>query len=156
MLLYSPGRLRCHRMGTSVELALNLAWLAISAGLGTVFLLSRIRHEGVSTKCTYGRSTAWIAYLLLVAFLLPAISMTDDLMAMTAPADREQVVRRYEAMAVAQSPVLLHVASFFGAREIADSIPGFIAFETVLLPSFLYSQLPFSRQGKSRAPPTVG
>lgn len=153
--LYSMKRRHCHTMGTSVELVLNLAWLTISVGLGAAFLLSRSRRKGSPVKCTYGRSTAWIAYLLLVAFLLPAISMTDDLMAMTAPADGEQVVRRYEATTVGHFPVVLHVANFLGVSSEVPA-PAFVTVGTVVLPTIPTTYLIFSKLKSSRAPPVAG
>lgn len=49
--------------------------------------------------------TAVIAIALLIMVLFPAISMTDDLMAMNVPAEAEHMMRRSEAP-LAPSPVL--------------------------------------------------
>jgi hypothetical protein len=67
--------------------------------------------------CASTRSTAWMCYLVLIALLLPAISMTDDMMAMVAPADGEQIARRYEVSAGGQRHVDLHVALFYIVRD---------------------------------------
>src|SRR5579875_1784877 len=79
-----------------MELLLNLTWLVVSLSLGVLFLASRRRCEALPGKCVYRRSVAGITYVILIALLLPAISMTDDRMAMVTPADSEQVARRYE------------------------------------------------------------
>lgn len=73
-----------------MEQFLNFAWLAISIALAVLLLASR-RARGTSSI-----STVWLTYLVLIAMLLPVISMTDDLMAMVAPTDGEQIARRYE------------------------------------------------------------
>jgi hypothetical protein len=49
--------------------------------------------------------TAVIALALLIVVLFPAISMTDDLMAMNVPAEAEHMMRRSEAP-LAPAPVL--------------------------------------------------
>lgn len=79
-----------------MEFLLNLAWLAASAILGILLLRSRGRRKTVSAEYLYSHSAAWISYLILIAMLLPVISMTDDLQAMVTPTDSEQIVRRLE------------------------------------------------------------
>lgn len=137
-----------------MELSLNLAWLAISVGLGAVFLVSRSRNEALRQKCTYRRATACVAYLLLVAFLLPAISMTDDMMAMTAPTDGEQVVRRYEAATASHLPVVLRVAGLFHVAGTA-SVPALVTVGIVTLPTIEMAPFSSSKSESSRAPPAA-
>ena len=93
-----------------MELLLNLTWLVVSGALGLLLVASRRSGEAVSGKHTYSRGTAWISYAILIALLLPAISMTDDLMAMVAPTDGEQIARRYEATAGVPQHAKLQVA----------------------------------------------
>ena len=100
-----------------MELLLNLLWLAASVALGALLLKSRGRRGGVSHDYVHSHSTAWISYLVLVAMLFPVISMTDDLQAMVTPTDSEQIVRRFEAVALGHSPVHLHTALFLPVRD---------------------------------------
>ena len=80
---------------TRVELFLNSVWLSVSVFL--VILCLRSFRNG-HTKLPW--STV-IALCLLLVLLFPVISMTDDLVAMTAPADAEQMLRRYDASWIA-------------------------------------------------------
>ena len=101
----------------SVELLLNLLWLAASATLGVALLYSRSQRGGTSKDYVHSNSAAWVSYLILVAMLLPVISMTDDLQAMVTPTDGEQVVRRMESAVPGHSPVQLHRTVFLQARS---------------------------------------
>ncbi|MCU1225560.1 MAG: hypothetical protein JWQ42_3653 [Edaphobacter sp.] len=74
-----------------MELFLNSVWLSVSVFL--VILCLRSFRNG-HTKLTW--STV-IALCLLLVLLFPVISMTDDLVAMTTPADAEHMFRRYDA-----------------------------------------------------------
>jgi hypothetical protein len=74
-----------------VELFLNLAWVATSVFLVIAWIWS-IR-EG-HTQFAW---TTLIALVVLIVILFPAISMTDDLIAMSAPAEGEHMIRRSEA-----------------------------------------------------------
>ncbi|MGH9616292.1 MAG: hypothetical protein ACRD28_06075 [Acidobacteriaceae bacterium] len=46
--------------------------------------------------------------MILIAMLLPVISMTDDLQAMVTPTDGEQIVRRFEVSANGHFHLHLH------------------------------------------------
>jgi hypothetical protein len=100
-----------------VELLLNLLWLAASAGLGIVLLNSRGRRGVASHDRIHSHSAAWISYVILIAMLLPVISMTDDMQAMATSTDGEQIVRRIEAAVPGHSPVHLHRTVFLLARS---------------------------------------
>ena len=100
-----------------MELLLNLLWLAASVSLGVALLRSRSRRSVASKDCIHSHSAAWVSYLILVAMLLPVISMTDDLQAMVTPADGEQIVRRMEAAVPGHSPVHLHPTVFLQERS---------------------------------------
>ena len=137
----------------SVELGLNLLWLAASVGLGALLLVSR--RKAMSGEYVHSHSTAWISYLILVAMLFPVISMTDDLQAMVVPADSEQIVRRCETFAPGHAPVHLHGTLFFPSRNVSFAlVPNASPLETVqdIHPVHcLYRQ---TTQG--RAPPIAG
>lgn len=100
-----------------MELLLNLMWLALATALGGLLLVSRGRCEVTSEKCLHTRTTAWICYAVLIALLLPAISMTDDRMAMVAPSDGEQIVRRYETSPSGPHHTSLHGAILHTSRD---------------------------------------
>lgn len=79
-----------------MELLLNLTWLVVSASLGALLLASRRQCEAAQQDSFHSRSIAWISYFVLIALLLPVISMTDDRMAMVASSDGERITRRYQ------------------------------------------------------------
>ncbi len=138
-----------------MELLLNLSWLAASAILGILLLESRGRRKAVSAQYIHSHSAAWISYLILVAMLLPVISMTDDLQAMVTPTDGEQIARRYEAPVPSHFPVHLHGAVFFPVRSGSFApVPDASPFEADL---YLCPSDRFSRQTtQDRAPPIAG
>ncbi|MGC1871337.1 MAG: hypothetical protein WA700_10300 [Acidobacteriaceae bacterium] len=99
-----------------MELLLNLLWLATSASLGVALLYSR---RGVASEgYVHSHSAAWVSYLILVAMLLPVISMTDDLQAMVTPTDGEQIVRRIESAVPGHPPVHLHRTVFLEVQRV--------------------------------------
>jgi hypothetical protein len=136
-----------------VELALNLVWLLISAGLGLQLLAARRKSVPASGHSRPGW-TLWTGYLVLVALLLPAISMSDDLLAMRAPAEGEQIVRRYDAPRPALTPIgHLHVLLHRMPRVLLEA-PAFTAWLELAGPH----AVPVSRTAhtlRSRAPPAA-
>jgi hypothetical protein len=82
-----------------VELFLNLVWCVLSLLL--IVHWTRAANPRLNLKT--GR--AFVALLLLVVLLLPVISVTDDLVAMTSPNEVEHLVRRGEIS-------LLHLDQF--------------------------------------------
>jgi hypothetical protein len=75
-----------------VELFLNLAWFVLSAVLVGICL----RRQSRSAR-------AWVAVTalcLLVLLLLPTISMTDDLLAISTPAEAEHMLRHHAPWAM--------------------------------------------------------
>ena len=139
---------------TSVELLLNLLWLAASASLGVALLYSRSRGRVTSEDCVHSHSAAWVCYLVLIAMLLPVISMTDDLQAMVTPTDGEQIVRRMESAVPGHSPVHLHRTVFLQTRSewLAPLIEAY-PLESVRDFHPSYCCQPQTTQG--RAPPTA-
>ncbi|GAC1357887.1 MAG: hypothetical protein NVSMB3_04700 [Acidobacteriaceae bacterium] len=70
-----------------MELLLNLVWLAVSLTMvGAWFFVG-------SKDPSKARWVSVVALLLLVGLLLPAISMTDDLMAASSLAESEHVLQ---------------------------------------------------------------
>ncbi len=137
-----------------MELLLNITWLVVSGTLGLLLVASRRRCEAVSGKCTYSRGTAWISYAILIALLLPAISMTDDLMAMVAPTDGEQIARRYEATSGGPHHAKLQVAMLPVVRDGFRNPLAVIGNLEVLSAFRAFSFLP-PQHIQGRAPPTV-
>jgi predicted ferric reductase len=74
-----------------VELLLNLVWMAVSLFLIGGWIWS-IRKGYIEFEWA-----ALVALVLLIVILFPAISMTDDLMAMNMPIEVEHAMRRSEA-----------------------------------------------------------
>ena len=82
-----------------MELFLNIVWLSVSILL-VILCVHSIRHG--DTKLSW---SAGVALCLLLVFLFPVISMTDDLQAMAAPAEVEHLMRRHH------DPPMLHMGS---------------------------------------------
>ena len=78
-----------HTILSEVELFLNIVWLSVSIFL-VIFCSRSIRHG--HTKLSW---SAAVALCLLLVLLFPVISMTDDLQALTAPAEVEHAMRRH-------------------------------------------------------------
>lgn len=96
----------------------------------------------------------WLSYAVLIALLLPAISMTDDLMAMVAPTDGEQIARRYEAMPASPHHAKLQVAMVPVVRNVFRSPLVVIGNLEVIPTSDAFSLLP-PLQTQGRAPPVA-
>ncbi len=137
-----------------MELLLNLMWLTLAAALGGLLLVSRSRCEAASQNCLHTRTTAWICYAVLIALLLPAISMTDDLMAMVVPSDGEQITRRYEACPSGPQHANLHEAILHTSRNGLHTPPVWIEnLDPTPALHTICSQLP--RHTQDRAPPAI-
>lgn len=138
-----------------MELLLNLIWLALSVALGVLLVASRSRCEAEAKDCSHSRSTAWVAYVILIALLLPAISMTDDLMAMATPCDGEQIARRYDSPCLGQQHQhsAIVVAVFHAARSSSDT--SLVCVGRQEAPAdFPLIFFPSLRNARGRAPPT--
>ena len=70
-----------------VELLFNLVWVLVSLAMLSGWLSLGLRCRSRE------RWISGVAVVLLVVLLLPAISMTDDLMAASAPAETEHMLR---------------------------------------------------------------
>lgn len=137
-----------------MELLLNLLWLAASVSLGVVLLRSRSRRRGASEGYVHSHSAAWVSYLILVAMLLPVISMTDDMQAMVTPRDSEQIVRRIEASLPGHSPVHLYGTVFLHVRTVWLA-PVFEACPLETVRNFHPSYCWHRQTTQGRAPPAV-
>jgi len=76
-----------------VELLFNLMWVVLSTALVGLWLVSRHRW-GDNVPRPSGRMQI-AALAILIVVLLPVVSLTDDLLACTAPAEIEHLVRRH-------------------------------------------------------------
>lgn len=141
-------------MTTTVELLLNLLWLAASASLGVALLYSRSRRRVALEDCVHSRSAAWVSYLILIAMLLPAISMTDDLQAMVTPTDGEQIVRRMECTLPGHLSVHLYPAVILQAQS-AWLVPVMEVCPLDALRSFRLSYSWHQQTTQDRAPPII-
>lgn len=139
-------------MTNSVELALNTFWLAASVCLGVVLVLSRNRCRTKREDPLHSHATACISYLILVAMLLPVISMNDDLQAMVVPKDGEQIVRRCEGFAPSHASVNLHVAPLIQTRNLSFApLSHFTSLGTI--PYFHLYRCSYRQTTRDRAPP---
>ena len=75
-----------------MELLFNLLWVGLSIGLIWLWLLSRRRWQDDALGPGGHMQIAALAILIIILF--PVVSLTDDLLACTAPAEVEHIVRR--------------------------------------------------------------
>ena len=75
-----------------MELLFNLLWVGLSIGLIGLWLLSRRRWQ--DDACRPGSHMQIAALAILIIILFPVVSLTDDLLACTTPAEVEHLVRR--------------------------------------------------------------
>jgi len=98
-----------------VELIFNLLWVVLSTGLIGLWLFSRRRwQDDVSRPGTHMQIAA---LAIVIVILLPVVSLTDDLLACTAPAEVEHLVRRDLLDHVDNG---LHAASIMAAALVSD------------------------------------
>jgi hypothetical protein len=106
-----------------MELALNLAWVLLTLAMAWFWL--RFAPRDASS-----RRVQMVALAVLVIILLPAISMTDDLLAAQNPAEVDSCLRRDHEYfnphsihpAVATLPPLIFAGLSFGILRV--SAPG--------------------------------
>ena len=104
----------------SVELLLNFAWLVLSGSL-VIFWVSGLRFAHAPSRQP-GLKVQMLALAMLILVLLPVISMTDDVQALTA-AEIEHVTRRADLLPNSDQPADLAVsleAMLFQARQAFD------------------------------------
>ncbi len=134
-----------------MELALNLVWFLVSLGLGLGILAAR-RSYGRAAGRLMPAWALWTGYVVLVAMLLPAISMSDDLLAMVAPAEGEQIARRYDAPRQMQAPVTHHHVLLHRAACVLLTPPAFFAWRDFSASQRVFTPL-IPRSIRGRAPP---
>ena len=103
------------RIGTGMELALNLGWAAVAIWLVCVWLRC-------APRAAPERHAQLVALAVVILILLPAISMTDDLMAAQNPAEVDCCVRRNHDSSIRHSlvsPVAAVPAPLFAGVSIA-------------------------------------
>jgi hypothetical protein len=107
-----------------MELFLNLVWLTLSAFLiwgYIVFVPAPLKNR---------KATAIVALVLLILVLFPVISMTDDLAAISNPAEFDHFIRRdktplylYSSVAtLAIVPLLIGIFAIAVARTFGEKV----------------------------------
>ena len=76
-----------------MELLFNLLWVVLSIGLIGLWLISGRRWGNYLLRPNSHVQIAALAILIVILF--PVVSLTDDLLACTAPAEVEHLVRRH-------------------------------------------------------------
>ncbi|MFC5863294.1 hypothetical protein ACFPT7_13400 [Acidicapsa dinghuensis] len=105
-----------------MEILLNITWAVCSLILVGFWLRS-----GVASS--QPRRTQLFALSMAVLLLLPVISLSDDLLAMQAPAETDTCVRRVQQLDN------LHPATLLPALPSRVYVPALIGFVSVQLPS---------------------
>jgi hypothetical protein len=129
-----------------MELFFNLAWLAVAAVLVTLWL--RDDSQGVGE-----RRGQLIAMAVLIAILLPVISVSDDLQAIQNASEADNYLRRDHLVPTNASPVQPMLAMILPAMSAGLGV-GFLRF---IAPSLLSVQEPNHPEisGIDNRPPPV-
>ena len=136
-----------------MEFALNLVWFLVSLGLGLGLFASRRSRARGAGRPMPGWAL-WTGYVVLVALLLPAISMSDDLLAIVAPAEGEQIARRYDAPRQILAPVTQHHVLLYRAPRVLLAPPAVLAWMDISSAPII--QLPLIPHSlRARAPPAL-
>jgi hypothetical protein len=104
-----------------VEILLNITWAVCSLALVGLWL-----RGGVSSSLP--RRTQLFALGMAALLLLPVISLSDDLLAMQAPVETDNCVRR------GQNPDNLHPATLLSAIPSGVYMPALIGYLALQLP----------------------
>ena len=106
-----------------MELFLNLVWLCLSVVVVRACVRSAwMRDSGFDR-------TAAIAVVLLIVLLFPAISMTDDLMAMNLPAEVQHGIRHHDLSLL--HPVQAMSVSLLGCVPFVALAAGMLAYSAI-------------------------
>ena len=101
-----------------MELFLNVVWLSVSILM--VIFCGRSNRQG-DTKLSW---SAGVALCLLLVLLFPVISMTDDLQALTAPAEVEHMMRRqHDAPSLHVGGTMLDAIALLSLALIGIALP---------------------------------
>jgi hypothetical protein len=130
-----------------VETFLNLAWVALAIAM--IFSWLRLGNEDRT-----GRRRQMVALAVLIAVLLPVISVSDDLMEIQNPAETDSCQRRDHHMQAMAHPVphpdyVAPLATFDGS---SFTLPRGFARASMVLPAVDHPDGPATH---SRPPPTV-
>jgi hypothetical protein len=135
-----------------VELLLNFAWAMLSVSLGFLWIRG-LRHVSTRSK-RFDTRVQLLALAMLIVVLLPVISMTDDMQAMST-AEIEHVTRRADLLPSADQPLGLAAspdARLFPTRHFFD-LPIFARVEPLI--ENLRPQCGSIRQLANRPPPVA-
>lgn len=133
-----------------MELLLNLVWLVLSASLAILWARELRRSDGHSIQPD--RKAQLFALAMLIVILLPVISMTDDVQAMST-AEIEHVTRRVDLLPNADQPADITVplnTSLVSYIDLFDA-QTFTRIEPVI--ENVRSQSGSIRQAANRPPP---
>ncbi|MGA7653902.1 MAG: hypothetical protein WBQ52_04610 [Terracidiphilus sp.] len=129
-----------------MEIFLNLAWAALSIYMVWTWL--RV-EDGTD------RRRRIVALAVLVAILLPAISISDDLLAMQNATEIDTCVRRQQLVSNGAHPLARQVAATFPpAHPHAVTVEN-VGFAPPPAAFVLHSDLPGLRAIQGRAPPAA-
>ncbi len=101
-----------------MELLLNFAWLVLSTSLALLWI-RELRFVSADSKQP-SRTIQLLALAMLIVILLPVISMTDDMQALTT-AEVEHVTRRADLLPNSDQPAELVIppdADLFPSRSV--------------------------------------
>lgn len=129
-----------------MEIFLNLSWAALTI----VMVCAWLRIEDGTD-----RRRRIVALAVLVAILLPAISISDDLMAMQNATETDVCVRRQQLAPNGTHPEISHVAATFPPSKYQGIIVANLGFATppaVFVPHF---DLPALTAIQNRPPPAA-
>jgi hypothetical protein len=101
-----------------MELFLNIAWFVLSASLA-IFWIKGLSNDPAGSN-QLDRKLQLLALAMLIIILLPVISMTDDMRAMST-AEIEHVTRRADLLPNSDQPADIVVppdAKFFSSRHL--------------------------------------
>ena len=130
-----------------MELFFNLAWLVVAGVLVTLWL----RGDGQGHAERRGQ---FIAMAILIAILLPVISVSDDLQAIQNASEADNYIRRNHLVTSNPSPVQPMLAVILPATN-AGLAFGFLRFIAPSLLSVLEPTHPETAGIDNRPPPTA-
>lgn len=129
-----------------MEIFLNLAWAALAVAMVCAWL--RV-EDGTD------RRRQFIAILVLIAILLPAISISDDLLAIQNATETDSSLRRNQLVLNGPHPLALQIPSVLPSAlfsAITVEPLGYAPPRTLFIPHFDFPDLPATQ---NRPPPAA-
>lgn len=129
-----------------MEIFLNLAWAALAIAMVCAWLRVEDGND---------RRRQFIAILVLIAILLPAISISDDLMAVQKATETDTCVRRFQLLTSGAHPLAapaLKILVTCAFQGIAIARLGYSTLPNVTPPHF---DLPALNEIQNRPPPAA-